>query len=80
MVGPSRKSFIAAVDGAVADERLGGTIAACLLAAERGAKVLRVHDVAAVRQALGFARLAQRASAQQRPAWPGNAVTSIRPP
>jgi dihydropteroate synthase len=59
VVGPSRKSFIAAVDGAVADERLGGTIAACLLAAERGARVLRVHDVRAVSQALGVVRLAR---------------------
>ena len=45
--GPSRKSFIAAVDDAPAERRLGGTIAACLLAVERGARVLRVHDVAA---------------------------------
>jgi dihydropteroate synthase len=59
VVGPSRKSFLATVDGAPPAERLGGTIAACLLAAERGAAVLRVHDVAAVRQALGVARLAR---------------------
>jgi dihydropteroate synthase len=62
VVGPSRKSFISAVDGAKADERLGGTIAACLLAAERGARVLRVHDAAAVGQALGVARLARSAA------------------
>jgi len=62
VVGPSRKSFIAAVDGAVANERIGGTIAACLLAAERGARVLRVHDVQAVGQALGVARRAREAS------------------
>lgn len=57
--GGSRKSFIAAVDGAPAERRLGGTIAACLLAAERGAKVLRVHDLADVRQALAVARAAE---------------------
>jgi dihydropteroate synthase len=57
--GPSRKSFIAAVDGAPADRRLGGTIAACLLAADRGARVLRVHDVAEVKQALAVARAAR---------------------
>lgn len=67
VVGPSRKSFIAAVDGAPAEERLGGTIAACLLAAERGARVLRVHDVRAVRQAFGVARLARRPEAQEAP-------------
>ena len=56
VVGPSRKSFIAAVDPSPPEERLGGTIAACLSAAKRGASVLRVHDVAAVRQALAVAR------------------------
>jgi dihydropteroate synthase len=56
--GASRKSFIAAVDDAPAERRLGGTIAACLLAAERGARVLRIHDVAEVRQALAVARAA----------------------
>lgn len=52
VVGPSRKSFIAAVDEAPPAERLGGTIAACLEAVARGADVLRVHDVREVRQAL----------------------------
>jgi dihydropteroate synthase len=59
VVGPSRKSFIASVDGAPPEQRLGGTVAACVVAAERGAAVLRVHDVAAVRQALGVLRLAR---------------------
>jgi len=52
VVGPSRKSFIAAVDGTPPEERLGGTIAACLHAVASGASVLRVHDVRAVKQAL----------------------------
>ncbi len=56
VVGPSRKSFIAALDGAPPAERLGGTIAACLEAAARGAHVLRVHDVLAIRQALDVRR------------------------
>lgn len=63
VVGPSRKSFLAAADRAPAGERIGGTIAACLLAAGRGAKVLRVHDVAAVRQALSVARAASATEA-----------------
>lgn len=50
--GPSRKSFIHAVDPSTPAERLGGTIAACLAAADRGAAILRVHDVRDVRQAL----------------------------
>lgn len=56
VVGPSRKSFIASVDAAPADERLGGTVAACLSCVARGATVLRVHDVKAVRQALAISR------------------------
>ncbi len=54
-VGTSRKSFIGKVDGSAADERLGGTIASSVLAAAEGAEVLRVHDVAEVRQALTVA-------------------------
>lgn len=52
VVGPGRKSFIASVDPSPAAERLGGTVAACLAAVERGAEVLRVHDVREVGQAL----------------------------
>ena len=58
LVGPSRKSFIvkATSTGAAPEERLGGTIAACLAAAEGGAHILRVHDVAEVKQALALHR------------------------
>jgi dihydropteroate synthase len=52
VVGASRKSFIGRIDGSAASERLGGTIAASILAAAEGAEVLRVHDVAEVGQAL----------------------------
>lgn len=53
LVGASRKRFIGALTGADDPaERLGGTIAAHLVAVERGARILRVHDVAAHRQAL----------------------------
>lgn len=51
-VGPSRKSFLATEDGSAPAARLGGTIAACLAAVDRGAQLLRVHDVHDVRQAL----------------------------
>ncbi len=52
-VGASRKSFIGAVTGAKDPlDRLGGSIGAALAAARGGAAVLRVHDVAATRQAL----------------------------
>jgi dihydropteroate synthase len=52
VVGTSRKSFIGGVDGSPAGERLGGTIASSVIAAANGAAVLRVHDVAEMRQAL----------------------------
>jgi dihydropteroate synthase len=55
VIGASRKSFIGRLDGSGAGERLGGTIASSVLAAVEGAAVLRVHDVAEVRQALTVA-------------------------
>jgi dihydropteroate synthase len=56
VIGTSRKSFIGAVDGSPASERLGGTIASSVLAAAEGADVLRVHDVAEVGQAMRVAQ------------------------
>jgi dihydropteroate synthase len=58
LVGPSRKSFIvkATASDAPPDRRLGGTIAACLAAADGGAHIVRVHDVADVHQALALYR------------------------
>lgn len=61
LVGPSRKSFIAQLapgaDGSVPAplERMGGTAAAVTLAAWLGAHAVRVHDVAAMRQAVRIA-------------------------
>ena len=51
LVGPSRKSFIGSITGAPAEERLAGTLAAVTAAVLGGATFLRVHDVAASRQA-----------------------------
>ncbi len=46
LVGLSRKSMIGAILGdAPVDERLHGSVAAALLAVERGAAIVRVHDV-----------------------------------
>jgi dihydropteroate synthase len=58
VVGPGRKSFIASIDPSPPEERLGGTVAACLTAAQNGATVLRIHDVRPVRQALAVYRAA----------------------
>lgn len=55
LVGVSRKSFLGAITGREVTERLPATVAACVQAFERGASVLRVHDVAAARDALRVA-------------------------
>ena len=53
VVGASRKRTIGALSNeAPADERLGGSIAFALKAAEQGAQLLRVHDVPETVQAL----------------------------
>lgn len=52
LVGWSRKSTLGAVTGRDVGERLAASLAAALLAAERGANVIRVHDVAATVDAL----------------------------
>jgi dihydropteroate synthase len=55
LVGSSRKSFLGELTGRAVGDRLAGTIATNVLAYERGASVFRVHDVAAVRDALAVA-------------------------
>lgn len=46
LVGLSRKSMLGAITGRAVGERLPASLAAALLAVERGASILRVHDVA----------------------------------
>jgi len=52
MAGWSRKSTLGVITGRPADERLAASVAAALLAVQRGARIVRVHDVAATRDAL----------------------------
>lgn len=53
LVGASRKSFIGKIGAeAPPPERLGGSIAAAMVAVANGARIVRVHDVAATIQAL----------------------------
>lgn len=54
LAGLSRKSVIGHVLGRDVDERLAGSVSAALLAAQGGAKILRVHDVAETVDALKF--------------------------
>jgi dihydropteroate synthase len=56
LVGPSRKRFVGDLTGgAQPEDRLEGTLAACIAAYERGARLFRVHDVRAARRALDVA-------------------------
>jgi dihydropteroate synthase len=52
LVGASRKRFISSVIACEPHQRLGGSLAAHLLAARNGAAIIRAHDVAETVQAL----------------------------
>ena len=57
LVGTSRKSFIGKILGDVPPaERLSGSVATALMAVQRGAKIVRVHDVKETVAALAVAR------------------------
>jgi dihydropteroate synthase len=61
LVGASRKRFIHTITPSDPMERLGGSLAAHLLAVENGAAIVRVHDVAPTVQALAVAAAIRRA-------------------
>jgi dihydropteroate synthase len=61
LVGASRKRFIHSVAPSDPMDRLGGSLAAHLLAVENGAAIVRVHDVAPTVQALTVAAAIRRA-------------------
>jgi dihydropteroate synthase len=61
LVGLSRKSFISSVLGNDPANRLTGTISACVLAAQAGANILRVHDVKEVSSLLKMAEAIKNA-------------------
>jgi dihydropteroate synthase len=64
VVGASRKRFIGQVTGETNPaHRLYGSVGAAVMAYERGAHVLRVHDVAATRHALDVAAAIRAAGA-----------------
>ena len=71
-IGTSRKSFLGRITGADVDDRLPGTIATNVIAYERGARVFRVHDVAAVYDALAVA------AATVSPTWTPTTPTSSK--
>ena len=62
MVGVSRKRFLGEATGRDVGDRDRATAAACVVAFERGARLFRVHDPAAVRDALAVAEAVHRGS------------------
>jgi dihydropteroate synthase len=52
LAGLSRKSMLGAITGRAVESRIAASLAAALLAAQKGAKILRVHDVAETRDML----------------------------
>ena len=56
LIGASRKRFVGELSGGLPpEERLEGTLGACVAALAKGAHIFRVHDVAAARRALDVA-------------------------
>ena len=54
LLGASRKGFLGKLGaGDAADERIAGSVAAAIIAAQQGVQILRVHDVLETRRALG---------------------------
>jgi dihydropteroate synthase len=61
VIGTSRKSFLGRITGRDVTERVHATVATSVMAFERGARVFRVHDVAATADALAVAAATLRA-------------------
>lgn len=54
LVGLSRKSMLGQITGKAIPDRLPASLAAALLAVQQGARIVRVHDVAATRDVLSI--------------------------
>ena len=75
LVGVSRKSMIGELTGRPVGQRVTGSVVAAVLAAQRGARILRVHDVAATRDGLAVlaglpARTSGASPRSKAPVWP----------
>jgi len=69
LVGVSRKGMLGAITGRDVGDRLAGSVAAALAAAVRGARILRVHDVAATVDALAVWNAVDPWPTQRRERW-----------
>ncbi|HTT73900.1 MAG TPA: dihydropteroate synthase [Thermoplasmata archaeon] len=80
LVGASRKSFLGALGGGEAPaDRLEAGIAAAVLAAERGADLVRTHDVAATVRALAVVAASRRLEARAPATAEGRAAGATDP-
>ena len=70
LIGPSRKSFIGYTLDLPPDDRVEGTAAAVAIGIDRGADIVRVHDVRAIAR---VARMTDRIVRRAAPAQPGGA-------
>jgi dihydropteroate synthase len=61
LAGISRKSMLGSITGRPVEQRMPASIAAAVVAAQRSARILRVHDVAATRDALAVWSTVERA-------------------
>ncbi|MDR0700822.1 MAG: dihydropteroate synthase [Azoarcus sp.] len=62
LAGLSRKSMLGAITGKAVGERLIASVTGAALAVEHGARIVRVHDVAATREALQIWRACAEAA------------------
>jgi dihydropteroate synthase len=67
MAGLSRKRMLGAITGRDVDRRMAGSIAAALIAAQQGATILRVHDVAETVDALAVLGAVEAVESEQYP-------------
>lgn len=65
LAGLSRKSMIGQLTGRAVDDRLAGSVALAALAVDRGARIVRAHDVAATVDAIRIAAALRGAGARQ---------------
>jgi dihydropteroate synthase len=66
LAGLSRKSTLGNITGKPVVERLAASVAAALLAVQHGARIVRVHDVAATRDALAVLAAVENRAVQRR--------------
>ena len=74
LAGLSRKAFIGTLTGRDVNDRVYGSVAAALIAAQNGAKIIRVHDVAATVDAL---KIWNSVARQSKPVLKSNKPTGI---